>query len=369
MKKIAFVSTLEERVWAACEDLWAQTAIQMQKQGFDVFAHVLRGTSMAYGLKELERAGGHVTFRNSHPTLLRRIFNRISNRHLYSWLDQCRWDLVVITEISHFYGLGWMEACRKRGLPYVTVVHNACENFWPNDEMINQAMDAYQNAKKCFFVSQRVCDMTCKEMGIQLKNAQLFFNPVKIPQEIFPWPDTKTIKLACVARLNPEDKGQDLLFEVLALPKWRSRPLEVTLWGDGNRMNSLKRLKAMLKLDHVHFGGFIHRTDLIWKNHHALILPSRHEGAPLVMIEAMFSKRPCITTDVGNCATVIKDNVTGFIAKAPTVDLIDEALERAWQKREEWESMGEAAARDIDKIQPKDPVSLFMNELIQVCDE
>ncbi len=42
-------------------------------------------------------------------------------------------------------------------------------------------------------------------------------------------------------------------------------------------------------------------------------LTSIHEGFPLVLIEAMASGVPCISTDVGDASKVVEDGVTGYI--------------------------------------------------------
>nr|MBA3480629.1 hypothetical protein [Pirellulales bacterium] len=44
---------------------------------------------------------------------------------------------------------------------------------------------------------------------------------------------------------------------------------------------------------------------------------------------------------------LVDDNRSGFIAPAATAELIDDALERAWQRRHEWQQMGALAAADI----------------------
>ena len=42
---------------------------------------------------------------------------------------------------------------------------------------------------------------------------------------------------------------------------------------------------------------------------------------------------------------LIDEGRTGFLAAAPTVELLDAALEAAWQRRERWEEMGSALER------------------------
>ena len=64
-----------------------------------------------------------------------------------------------------------------------------------------------------------------------------------------------------------------------------------------------------------------------------LVMPSRFEGLPLAIVEAMLCARPVVATDVAGHAEVVEDGVTGFLADAPTVGAIAAALERCWVRR------------------------------------
>jgi glycosyltransferase involved in cell wall biosynthesis len=111
--------------------------------------------------------------------------------------------------------------------------------------------------------------------------------------------------------------------------------------------------------DRVQFQGFASDLVEVWARHHALILPSRSEGLPLAVVEAMLCGRICIVTDVAGNSELLEDNFTGFVAKAPAPDLVDEALDRAWRRRHEWQEMGKAAAQSVRKRVPPDPVGAF----------
>ena len=127
-------------------------------------------------------------------------------------------------------------------------------------------------------------------------------NPYMTPvDEPLPWPETADgiFRLACVARLFVLEKGQDVLLEVLSRPKWRERPLRVSLFGKGIHGEALREAAAYLRVDNIDFAGFASNVADIWRTHHAVILPSRAEGLPLSLIEAMFCGRPGIVTKVG----------------------------------------------------------------------
>jgi glycosyltransferase involved in cell wall biosynthesis len=154
------------------------------------------------------------------------------------------------------------------------------------------------------------------------------------------------------------------LFDVLRQTKWRTRPIEVTLFGGGANYRGLVALNQMFELRSINFGGFVSDVRSIWASHHALVLPSRHEGLPLSLVEAMLCGRPAIVTDVAGNTELVEDNVTGFVAAAPTPSLFDEALERAWVRRSEWPVIGAAAARSVRQVMPADPAATFADDLM-----
>jgi hypothetical protein len=57
------------------------------------------------------------------------------------------------------------------------------------------------------------------------------------------------------------------------------------------------------------------------------------------------------------------DGQHGFLAIAATVAAVDDALERAWQRRSEWPALGMAASRHIRSLFPSDPCEDFANRL------
>jgi glycosyltransferase involved in cell wall biosynthesis len=109
----------------------------------------------------------------------------------------------------------------------------------------------------------------------------------------------------------------------------------------------------------VTFGGFSDDMAEVWSRHHGLVLPSRCEGLPLVVVEAMLSGRVPIVTDVGGNREAVDDEVTGFVAAAATEDALDDAMERAWQRRGEWRAIGAAASLKIRTLVPADPAAVM----------
>jgi glycosyltransferase involved in cell wall biosynthesis len=347
--------------WGGSEYLWSQAALRLAKNGTNICANVFRWPEVPEEIQALRRAGCRLTRRTNPQSLKKRILRKLLDQTEYLWLDLVKPDLVVISQGGNCDDAGWLWACIKRQLPFVVITHAILPHRIPHSHF----GDAYRRAKAVFFVSRSSLELMQLQLTTLFTKAKVIWNPFNVNYHVhLPWPSTEpTFKLACVAQLNPSKKGQDILFVVLNQEKWRRRPIEITLFGDGNRRKYLEELKQLLKVEHIAFRGFVRDVESIWAEHHALILPSRIEGMPLTLVEAMLCGRPCIVTDVGGNTELIEDNVSGFVACAPNKECVDEAMERAWARRREWQIIGEAAARRVRAVVPPDPVADFIKEL------
>jgi len=283
-----------------------------------------------------------------------------------SFLKSAQPDLVVFSFGGFAEQLGWCKSCSALGLPFVIVSQAAMESLWPSDEQVELMAEIYHRALKIFFVSQGNRKLVETMLAQALANAEVISNPFDAEYHtVCPYPAVgATFNLACVARLDPFAKGQDVLLKVLALDKWQARNVNVSFFGRGQNPKSLLMLAERLGIQNAEFCGYVNGTSSIWKNHHLLILPSRYEGLPISLVEAMLSGRAAVVTDVGGNTEVIDDNQTGFVAKAPTVELFDEAMERAWARRMDWAQMGSEAARRIRALVPEDPIDAFTKHLL-----
>ncbi|MEI7911052.1 MAG: glycosyltransferase family 4 protein [Verrucomicrobiota bacterium] len=375
--RIAFISGMVHAPWGGSEVLWSETAQRLLKGGHSVLASVAHWPETPRPVTALQASGCVVDKRQWIPEsrLHRRLISKLTRRSLLhpgwepSWkrIVDFKPDLVCISHGSVLCGVEWMLRCRLASLPYVSVAQANCAHWWPEDGRLDESTAVYHGARRAYFVSKANLDLFERQLGMPLPNGEVVCNPFNVPWDARPsWPeDHGRFKLACVGRLEPAAKGQDLLFGVLSEPKWRERALEVSLFGTGSSGDGLARLAEHDRLgDTVKFGGHIADIESVWRDHHALILPSRYEGLPLSLVEAMLCGRTAIVTDVAGNREVLEDNVTGFLAAAPTVCHLDEAMERAWLQRQHWQSMGTVAAATIRRQVPRDPAQVFADKLL-----
>jgi glycosyltransferase involved in cell wall biosynthesis len=360
--RIAFFSLQNAAPWGGSEELWSQTACRLIDRGHQVMATVFRWPRAVKQIHELAARGCELHTFDYRPTLIERIRGRLGFAQgvPFEWLDKPRPTLTVISVIGHDCGLLEMQACRARGIPYLLIVQAASESSWPGDDQLDRLYAALTQAVAVCFVSEANRRLVERQFGRPLPNARVVRNPFNVSYASEPsWPDARVgFRLACVGRLDPSHKGQDVIIDLLGQAKWRERQLSISLIGRGWCERGLRQLAQWRKAN-VHFLGFTDNIEAVWADHHGLILPSRAEGLPLAIVEAMLCRRMAVVTNVAGNAEMIEDGRTGFVALAPTVDLLDEALERAWVRRDDWQSLGIEAGRRVRELVPPDPAAAF----------
>ncbi|BBO30408.1 glycosyltransferase family 4 protein [Lacipirellula parvula] len=374
--RIGFYSTMSGMPWGGSEELWSRAAHHLLRQGHDVCVNYKRRRKQVVKqLTALEEAGAAVHLRSS-VRVGRAVRKVMKALHLgqspgKDWLKQSRPDFVLISVGFHTDETAITPTLRELGIPYGILVQSASPYHWIEGQRVTVEREAYAGADRCYFVSQQNQAIVETNLAVDLPESEIVDNPFQVSLDAAPaWPSCdKSWKLACVARVHFQSKAQDLLLRVMRQPKWRSRPVEVHLWGsDGGSAQQAKELISLhgqQKQFFVH--GFTEGIEKIWRDHHALVLPSRFEGNALAMIEAMLCGRMPIVTDVGRVSQLVDDGECGFVAPAATFELIDDALERAWQRRHEWQSLGARAATTIRQRHSLQPSEDFAELLLSAC--
>jgi len=376
---IAFVSTLPGNLWGGSEELWSQTALRLAGKEVPVAVSVSPWTLINPVFTTLQGAGVIVQQRHHRrrPFLMRawrKLYLHDDNRPsrlvtIEAFLRATFPKLVVLSDGDVLPPVEVMELCAQNGWPFVTIGHSNYDNWWPDDETAERLRKALPAALRCYFVSRSNQALVENHLGMNLTNAEIVRNPFNVAFDAAPrWPShgpEDELRLACVGRLQPIEKGQDILFGSLSHSSWATRRWRLTLYGDGPVRNGLSRLADRLGLGaRIHFAGQVSPVDKIWSENHVLLMPSRWEGMPLTIIEAMLCARPVVATNVGGIKEIVEDGVTGFLAPTPTVESIRSALEHMWTRRSDLQDMGKTAARVIRTIIPSDPIEVFSQKLL-----
>ncbi len=380
MRKYLFIMAQEGHPWGGSEPLWASAAEHLARSGNEVRVSAKDWGKPVPQIERLRLAGCQIFYRYDQYRLpsfvtrqIRRVFPPPEYRNAHVRSAGAGVDLVIVSLGDNWGlrdGLAWLEAARLSGYRYVVIAQSAVVYWWPEDNDAEKVAACYESACASYFVSQANLELSRRQFASPLRSAKVVRNPFNVGYDAQPpWPgDTSAgFALACVGRLDVISKAQDVLLQVLALPHWRERNVRLSLIGHGPNERCLRRMAEQLELTNIDFAGNRENIEEVWSKHHALVLPSRFEGMPLTLVEAMLCGRPCIVTDVGGNRELVRDGINGFLAKAPTIELLDEAMNRAWESRGRLKEMGCTAAKDARQFVSRDPGEDFAKELATVA--
>lgn len=357
--RLAFLTTNNESPNGGSEPLWIETAIECRKRGYDVMVIIKKWEPSPYFIKLFQNAGIQIVFKAQDD------------------LDQMllfKPDLLVVSIGDQDEGIEWYDKCRSHNISYVIINQLTKEPaYCPIRTNINdQVKDGYLNAARVFFTCKNNHAVMEKRLNCKIPNASIHYNPFHVDRNSFvPFPPKDNgLKIAIPANLLRIHKGQHLAIELFSLKKWRERPIQLNLYGEGRDEQILKTMVKKHRLNNVFFHKKADDLITIWHANHAIFMPSFMEGLPLVLVGAMLCARVPILTDIGAHREVVDDNINGFIAAEPTVEALDEALERAYQQSAMWEAMGRKAREKILSYLPADdPVSDFISKIIPLINK
>jgi glycosyltransferase involved in cell wall biosynthesis len=142
--------------------------------------------------------------------------------------------------------------------------------------------------------------------------------------------ETRPFTILCVGRLTPA-KGQRILIKACRKLHRAGRKLQLVLVGTGPDETDLKAAVARYGLDSVvRFTGALNQTEVhAWYSRaDAFALASFAEGIPVVLMEAMASGIPCVSTRITGIPELIRDGDDGLLVTPSDADELAVALAR-----------------------------------------
>lgn len=375
---LTFITTMAAQPWGGSEELWSQAALALTAQGriVDACYPLLRGGSSR--LEDLQKAGIPVYgygFKNSKLNQWGgAIRAKLGGKTGYvpypapgNWRNA---DLVVVSQGGICDGLAWIENLANLRIPFAIICQANMVAFWPDDALSERLRTAYAAAKRVYFVSEDNLRLFRIQTGYLTDNAEVVWNPLQSGTQAEPlrWPtgEYPPLKLALVGRMEPFAKGQDLVLEALAQPVLRAVPITVNFYCHGPWADTCLRIIDQLRLETVRINPFATPAE-IWASNHALLLPSRHEGMSLAMLEAMWLGRPVIATAVAGALSEVVDGRNGFLIPGPSTALVADGMLRAWELRHHLEAMGKNAAEMLRQRMPANPGNTLAQAIVSLC--
>lgn len=224
---------------------------------------------------------------------------------------------------------------RKTKVPTVLVLHNNGDTF----SMLLEYYPVLKNSRKlvslkrmekyvlnevtkvCFVAKNPMDKFILLHPDFPSKNVSFIYNGLKdITTPLRNSNKNAVLRLCCVGSITTR-KGQDLLINALKeLDEDILRKIHVTFVGDGPIREELESISNKYYLP-VTFVGYSKNVDKYLNECDIFVLPSRDEGFPISILEAMRKGIPVISTKVAGIPEMIENGISGLLIEPSVHDL------------------------------------------------
>ena len=144
------------------------------------------------------------------------------------------------------------------------------------------------------------------------------------------------------------DKGVDTLQDVWKIlhKKYPDAVLFVVGGGLNELLEELRKTSAELE-NSIKIIGEVDAPQEFYRLSDVYIFPSRHEGLPTSLLEAMASGLPAVTSDIGGCEDVIFNGENGYRVYSEDAAAFAEKISILFENDEQRKIFGERAAKLI----------------------
>ncbi|MCI0432994.1 MAG: glycosyltransferase [Gemmatimonadetes bacterium] len=169
---------------------------------------------------------------------------------------------------------------------------------------------------------------TIRDVRVIRNAVTLLDDPGDVPPD---WLDGVTRltppRLAVVGRLSPE-KGVDVFLQALARLQARGVRCSALIAGDGPERTALERDASSLGLDdRVRFLGHVAHVRPLYARIDLLVIPSRSEGLPSVLLEALAADVAVVSTRVGSIPDVLTAEGAGILVPPDSPSALADGIE------------------------------------------
>jgi len=246
--------------------------------------------------------------------------------------------------------------------PVIVSIHSNPDHFsnFPR-KLFLKTIYKLPNVKKVITVSRGVEKKLNKKF--YLKNTKTIYNPIDlklIKQKLLAKRPIDSDYIMAVGRLSRE-KGFDILINAFAKSNLKNK-IKLIILGEGKERANLEKLIDKLDLkEQVILYGKVDNPFIYMKYANFSILPSKSEGFPIVLLEALACGIPVIAT---NCETgpseIVEDGENGLLVPVEDVESLKIAMDKLFYDKELYMKLKTNACRSVKKYDIKNIAQEWM---------
>ncbi len=252
-------------------------------------------------------------------------------------------------------------ACRELAIPRVSTIVSPPEQALPLVESRfvelkrRRLASAYRQSRSVVAVSNAAAQSARTYYGLPGENLTVIQNGVDVlavkasalQEKVSRDP---TLTLACVGRMTEEKGHRDLIDAIARLPTGVP-PIRLWMIGDGPLRDQLQcQARDSCSRHQIEFIGSLANPAPYIAAADALVLPSRFEGMPNVVLEAMSLGTPVIATRAGGTVELERDQPTVLWANPNDSKSLAGALQTFVADRESAQIRAAAAKQLINEF-------------------
>ena len=244
-----------------------------------------------------------------------------------------------------FYG-AW--ASRLAGVPHVITMHGS--RYYAERWRRRLAMRwAVGSSAAVIAVSHKLADSLRRDLWLGRERVSVIPNGIRrrpaaangIRRELGVGPQDRL--LLSVGNLYPVKGHADLVTAISYLAP-RYPALHLAIAGRGELADTLNREARARRIgDRVHLLGLRNDVAELLASADAFVLPSRNEGLPLALLEAMFAGLPIVATRVGEVPAALANGSAGLLVEPARPEELARAIERILTDAELARALGQSA--------------------------
>lgn len=270
-------------------------------------------------------------------------------------------DLVVFHEIYYATFFKIAKMLRRDNKPYVVVAHGGLTKGAQSQRRLPKmivnfgwAKSFIRGAKAIHFLSQR----EYKTSVTWNKKYLISPNGVRLPERVKTFDDTEIegLRLIYIGRINLFYKGLDVLCEACAIiaQQMREKKIEVYIYGprEGEDYEKLQTLITTLRIEDiikVHDGVFGEEKEKTMLAADIFIQPSRSEGQPMGILDAMAIGLPVIVTPGTTFDELVEKQQCGWTTQSKR-DLLAQTILRGYEERAKLQNKSQNARACVKEL-------------------
>jgi glycosyltransferase involved in cell wall biosynthesis len=270
---------------------------------------------------------------------------------LRRWLDDFRPELLQCF-LAHANVVG-AYAGHRSGVPHIVTGIQVAEQRFGWHLALQRRSDRFVQKHVC--VSQAVADFAASTMRLPREKLAVTTNGIDVDRFVgaAPVPAARLGVapgrrfLLFAGRLDPQ-KRSDWLLERMAAVFQRLPNHDLVIAGEGPMRDMLRRLCVDRCIsERVHFVGWQMDMPGLLAAADLIVLASRWEGMPNILLEAIAATRPIVTTDVHGARELLEEVAQEQITPAEDAEAFVDAVVRIAGNTELAHQLGAANRRHV----------------------